>query len=48
MTLTERLAGVGVEAEERSAEMRVGAKGSASLDRTETRVLWSKEYAGAG
>jgi hypothetical protein len=48
MTLTERLAGVSVEAEERSAEMRAGAKGSAALDRTETRELWSKEYAGKG
>jgi hypothetical protein len=48
MTLTERLAGVGVEVEERSAEMRAAAKGSASLDRTETRELWSKEYAGSG
>jgi hypothetical protein len=48
MTLSERLAGVAVEAEERSAEMRAGAKGSATLDRTETRVLWSTEYAGAG
>lgn len=41
MTMTERLAGVGVEAEERSAAMRTGAKASATLDRTETRVLWS-------
>jgi hypothetical protein len=48
MTLTERLAGVGVEAEERSAEMRAGVKASASLDRTETRTLWTKEYAGKG
>jgi hypothetical protein len=48
LTLAERLAGIGVEAEERSAEMRVGAKGSATLDRSETRVLWSKEYAGKG
>ena len=44
MTLSERLAGVGVEAEERSAEMRVGAKASATLDRSETRVLWSTSY----
>lgn len=44
MTLTERLAGVSVEAEERSEAMRTGAKGSASLDRSETRVLWSTSY----
>jgi hypothetical protein len=42
------LAGVSVVAEERSAEMRTVAKGSAALDRTETRELWSKEYAGKG
>jgi large subunit ribosomal protein L6 len=48
LTMSERLAGVGFEAEQRSAEMRAGAKASAALDRTETRVLWSKEYAGKG
>jgi membrane protein involved in colicin uptake len=41
MTLTERLAGAGVEVEEREPGMNSGAKGSAALDRTETRLIWS-------
>lgn len=41
MTLTERLAGVGVEVEEREPGMNMGAKGSATIDRSETRTIWS-------
>ncbi len=41
MTLTERLAGANVEAEEREPGMNAGAKAAASIDRTETRLIWS-------
>jgi hypothetical protein len=41
MTLTERLAGANVEVENRQTGLNSGAKGAATLDRSETRLIWS-------
>ena len=45
LTTTERLAGANVEFDDRSQPGQTkGAKGSASLDRSETRVLWATTF----